>query len=298
MPVSVYTISMKTANAVWMLLKDAALAWDRDNAWRIGAALAYFTVFSLAPLLIIAVVFSGVIFGRAAAEGQLVSQISGIIGMDGARFIESMIKNAYLSGSSLPATVISIVTVLLGATAVFVELREALNSLWHVRERPAGTIKSFLRARLFSLLMVFGIGALLLASLFGSVIMAALSSSLSGPVAMMGGIIDFVVSFCGYAVLFAIIFKYLPAVIVRWKDVLVGASFTSLLFSIGKLAIGLYLGRSAVSSTFGAAGSLVIVMVWTFYSSQIFLFGAEFTLLYAQRFGSKILPGGNADIVT
>jgi membrane protein len=282
---------------IWQLLKESAAAWDQDNAWRLGAALAYFSVFSLAPLLIIVVVIAGVVFGEKAAEGHLVSQISDVIGIDGARFIETMIRNVYTSGSSVAATVIGIVTLMLGATAVFVELRDALNTVWHIRETPVGTVRSFVRARLFSLLMVAGIGALLLASLFLSVFMAAVSAPLGGMMALLGGLVDFLVSACEFAVLFALIFKYLPNVILRWKDVLVGASFTSLLFSIGKLAIGLYLGRSAVSSTFGAAGSLVIVMLWAFYSSQIFLYGAEFTRFYAKRFGSDIKPGKNAIVM-
>jgi membrane protein len=284
--------------AFWQLLKEAEAAWEQDNAWRIGAALAYFSIFSLAPLLIITVVVSGVVFGQKAAEGHLVSQISDLIGIDGARFIESMIRNIYVSGSSTSATVISIATILLGATAVFVELRSALNTLWHVQEKPMGTVKSFLQARFFSFLMVLGIGILLLASLAVSVIMAAVSAALSGIMAIAGGFADFFVSIGEFALLFALIFKYLADVIVRWKDVLVGASFTSLLFSIGKMAIGLYLGRSAVSSSFGAAGSLVIVMLWTFYSLQIFLYGAEFTRFYAKRFGSDIRPGRNAMIMT
>lgn len=279
--------------AFWQLVKDAGLAWDQDNAWRLGAALAYFSVFSLAPLLIIAVVVAGVVFGQDAAEGHLVAQISDIIGMDGARFIESMIRKVYTSDSTIPATVIGAATMLLGATAVFVELRDALNTIWHIREKPIGTVKAFLRARFFSLLMILGIGALLLASLMLSVVMAAFS----GTMTVMGGLIDFVVSFCEFAMLFGLIFKYLPNVLLKWRDVMIGASFTSLLFSIGKLGIGLYLGRSAVSSTFGAAGSLVIVMLWIFYSIQIFLYGAEFTRLFAKRFGSDIRPGKNAVII-
>ncbi|HLP14819.1 MAG TPA: YihY/virulence factor BrkB family protein [Bacteroidota bacterium] len=285
---------LRRLKAIWDLLKDAAAAWDEDHAWRLGAALAYFTVFSLAPLLIIAVVFAGIVFGQQAAEGHLVTQLSGVVGTDEARFIEMMIRNVYTSGSTLPATVIGIVTVLLGGTAVFAELRDALNTVWHIRETPIGTVKAFLRARVSSLLMILGIGALLLASLFLSVVMAAMSASIGGVIALLGGIVDFLISLCGFAVLFALIFKYLPNVILTWKDVIVGASFTSLLFSFGKLAIGLYLGRSAVSSPFGAAGSLAIVLLWAFYSSQIFLFGAEFTRLYAKRFGSGIRPGKNA----
>lgn len=281
---------------IWRLLKDSAIAWDNDNVGRLGAALAYFTVFSLSPLLIIVIVLSSFGFGQEAAQGHLVSQIRGLIGVDGAKFVQSMIENAYESGASIPAAIFGIVTLLLGATGVFVQLRDSLNTIWRVEQKPLG-ILGFLRARVLSFTMIIGIGFLLLVSLIFSAVLAAISAYLSSSFALLGSLVsllDFLISFVGITVMFALMFKFLPDAVVQWADVWIGAAVTSLLFSLGKLAIGFYLGNSVIGSTFGAASSLVIVMLWAFYSAQIILFGAEFTRLYAARFGSKILPGKNA----
>ncbi len=281
---------------IWRLFKDAGIAWDNDNIASQGAALAYFTVFSLSPLLIIVLVLSSFGFGPDAARGQLVSQIRGLIGTDAAKFVQSMIENAYESGASIPAAIFGIVALLLGATGVFVQLRDSLNAIWRVEHKPLG-ILGFFRARLLSFTMIIAIGFLLLVSLIFSAVLAAISAYLSDSFALIGGLVgvlDFLISFVGITVMFAFIFKFLPDALVQWADVWVGAAVTSLLFSLGKLGIGLYLGNSVIGSTFGAASSLVIIMLWAYYSAQIILFGAEFTLLYATRFGSKILPGRNS----
>ena len=283
--------------SVWLLLKDSAIAWDNDNIGQQGAALAFFTVLSLSPLLIIVVVLSSFGFGREAASGHLVSQIRGLIGIEGARFVQSLITNAYKSDSNLPAAIFSIAMLLVGASAVFISLRDSLNTIWRIQQKPIGIIRAFLRGRFLSFAMILGIVFLLLVSLILSAALAAMSDYLSKILPILSGLVsllDFIISFVGITAIFAFMFKFLPAATLRWKDVVVGAAVTSLLFSIGKLAIGLYLGNGAIGSTFGAATSLVIIMLWAYYSSQIVLFGAEFTRLYAMRFGTKILPSADA----
>jgi membrane protein len=292
-----YVMKALRLKSVWLLLKDSAIAWDNDNIGQQGAALAFFTVLSLSPLLIIVVVLSSFGFGREAASGHLVSQIRGLIGIEGARFVQSLITNAYKSDSNLPAAIFSIAMLLVGASAVFISLRDSLNTIWRIQQKPIGIIRAFLRGRYLSFAMMLGIGFLLLVSLILSAALAAMSDYLSKILPILTGLVsllDFIISFVGITAIFAFMFKFLPAATLRWKDVVVGAAVTSLLFSIGKLAIGLYLGNGAIGSTFGAATSLVIIMLWAYYSSQIVLFGAEFTRLYAMRFGTKILPSADA----
>ena len=288
------TLRMKN---IWLLLKDSAIAWDDDNVGQQGAALSFFTAISLSPLLMLVIVLSSFGFGQEAASGHLVSQIRGLIGIEGAKFVQSLITNAYKSDSNLPAAIFSVVMLLVGVSAVFISLRDSLNTIWRIQQKPMGIIRAFLRGRFLSFAMILGIGFLLLVSLILSAVLAAMSDYLSKLLPILVGLItilDFIISFVGITAIFAFMFKFLPAATLKWKDVWVGAAVTSLLFSIGKLLIGLYLGNGAIGSTFGAASSLVIIMLWTFYSSQIVLFGAEFTRLYAMRFGSNILPDANA----
>jgi membrane protein len=288
------TLRMKN---IWLLLKDSAIAWDDDNVGQQGAALSFFTTISLSPLLMLVIVLSSFGFGQAAASGHLVSQIRGLIGIEGVKFVQSLITNAYKSDSNLPAAIFSVVMLLVGVSAVFISLRDSLNTIWRIQQKPMGIIRAFLRGRFLSFAMILGIGFLLLVSLILSAVLAAMSDYLSKLLPILVGLItilDFIISFVGITAIFAFMFKFLPAATLKWKDVWVGAAVTSLLFSIGKLLIGLYLGNGAIGSTFGAASSLVIIMLWTFYSSQIVLFGAEFTRLYAMRFGSNILPDANA----
>lgn len=282
---------------IWLLFKDSAIAWDEDNIGTQGAALAYFTVFSLSPLLILVIVLSSVGFGHAAASGHLVSEIRGLIGIEGANFVQSLITNAYNSDSNILVTIFSFVMLLLGSTAVFVQLRDSLNTIWRVQQKPVGTVLAFLRGRLVSFAMILGIGFLLLVSLVLSAILAAMGTYLSTLLAVFAGLVsllDFLLSFAGITVMFALMFKFVPAATVKWRDACVGAAVTSLLFTVGKLVIGLYLGNGAIGSSFGAARSLVVIMLWAYYSSQIVLFGAEFTRLFALRFGAEILPSENA----
>jgi membrane protein len=281
---------------IWLLLKDAAIAWDDDNVAEHGAALSFFTVLSLSPLLIIVVVLSSVGFGRDAANGHLVSQIGGLIGTEGAKFVQGLIANAYKADANFSAAFLSAVLLLLGAAGVFIQLRDSLNMIWRVRQKSRGVIHGFLRIRLLSFALILGIGFLLLVSLMISAALAAASVLVVERFPVLGRlvpVIDIVISFSGVTVMIALLFKFLPAVILKWKDAWVGAAFTSLLFSFGKYVIGLYLGNGTMGTTFGAASSLVVVMMWTYYSSQIVLYGAEFTRLYALRFGTEIVPSAN-----
>jgi membrane protein len=279
------------------VVKETFKDWSDDHAPRLGAALAYYTVFSIAPLLLIVVSIAGLVFGREAAQDQIFGQLSGLVGSDGAQTIQSMLKAADKPHTSIIATVVGIVTLLFGATGVFVQLQDALNTIWEMKPKPGGGIWGFIRHRLLSLAMVFGIGFLLLVSLVVSAGLAAAGKWFAGM--MPGGeevwhVVNFVVSFAVIALLFTMMFKYLPDVKIAWRDVWLGGVITALLFTIGKFALGMYLGRSGATSAYGAAGSLIVVLLWVYYSAQILFFGAEFTQVYANKFGKKLEPAENA----
>ncbi len=282
-----------TVKGFFSLFVDAYNGWNDDNAWRMGAAISYFAIFSLAPTLIISIAIASLVFGRAAARGQIVSEIQGIIGPDGARFIQNMIANASQSHSGIPATIFGVLMLIIGASGAFVQLRGALNTIFHLRQKPQTTIKGYVWARIWSFVMILGIGLLLFVLLLSSAAISAFGEIIDIQVPGLGStlrLLELLASFVIITVLFALIFKILPEAIIRWRDVWIGAVITSILFTAGKYLIGLYLGRTSTSSTFGAAGSLVIIMLWTFYSSIIMLYGAEFTRYYCERFGSGVKP--------
>src|SRR5579883_883796 len=283
---------------IWKLLKDTVTEWNEDKVPLWAAALAYYTIFSLAPLLLIAIAIAGVIFGEDAARGEIVGQIQGLVGKEGATAIQAMIQNAHRPGSGgTIATVVGVITLLFGASGVFGQLQDALNTIWGVKPRPGQGLQSFLQARFLSFAMVLVIGFLLLVSLVLSAALAAIGtvfSHLLPDYVIVGQILNFVVSFGFITLLFAAIYKFLPDVSVNWKDLWVGAATTALLFNIGKFIIGFYLGSSSASSTYGAAGSLVVILLWVFYSAQIILFGAEFTQVFAKSRGSEIIPSAHA----
>jgi membrane protein len=272
----------------WALLKKAASDWRRDNAARLGAALSYYTLFSVAPLLIIAIAVAGLAFGREAAQGQIVGELQGLIGEAGARAVQDMVEASRRPEAGILATLIGICTLFLGATGAFAELKSALNVVWDVPDRGGG-IKALLLGRLWSFAMVLAIGFLLMVSL----VLSAAIAAADGFFAWVGmpqsavQLTNAAVSFLIITVLFALIFKFLPDTEVAWGDVWAGAAFTSALFAVGKWLIGLYLGRSGLASTYGAAGSVVILVVWVYYAAQIFFFGAEMTQAYARRHGSR-----------
>ena len=279
------------------LVKETIAEWNEDKVSRLAAALAYYTIFSIAPLLIIAIAIAGVVFGQEAAQNQIVGQIKGLVGQQGAEAIQAMILNANKPGAGLVATVVGVITLLFGASGLFGQLQDALNTIWEVTPRPDRGVKGVVQDRFWSFTMVLGTGFLLLVSL---VLSAALSgvatylSSLAPELVQIWQIVNFFVSFAIITILFALIYKVIPDANVAWNDVWIGAIVTAFLFSIGRYLIGLYLGSSAVGSAYGAAGSLVIVLIWVYYSAQILLIGAEFTQVYATRYGSRIEPSKNA----
>ncbi|MEX0271721.1 YihY/virulence factor BrkB family protein [Leptolyngbyaceae cyanobacterium UHCC 1019] len=280
------------------LIKGTFAEWKEDNVPVLAAALAYYTVFSLAPLLLIAIAIAGAVFGEEAARGELVRQIQGLVGKEGAEAVQAMIQNADKPGSGgTIATIVGVILLMFGASGVFGQLQSALNTIWEVKPKPGQGIRSFLVSRFLSFAMVLVIGFLLLVSLVLSSVLAAVShvfNNLMPGLPILGQVINFLISFGVITVLFASIYKFLPDVKIPWKNLWVGAAVTAILFNIGKLAIGLYLGNSSVGSTYGAAGSLVVVLIWVFYSAQILLIGAEFTQVYSKYRGVPLRPSKHA----
>jgi membrane protein len=268
------------------LIKTAVMSWLDDFAPSMGAALAYYTVFSVAPLLIIVVAAAALIFGQQAAQTGILDQARGLLGDQGAGAIELMLTNAQRPKEGIIATALGIIALVIGATSVFAELESDLNRIWKVKPHKQSGIWSFLRGRVLSIGLILAIGFLLLVSLVVSAALAAWGKYWSGWFAGMEVMLqaaNFVVSLAVITVLFAIIYKVLPHTTVRWRDVWVGALVTAALFGLGKFLIGLYIGKSAVASSYGAAGALAVLLVWVYYSAQIFLIGAEFTHAYAAR---------------
>jgi membrane protein len=273
------------------LLTEQARVWSEDYAPSMGAALSYYSLFSIAPLLLIVIGIAGLVFGADAARGAIFGELRGLIGDEGAQAVEGLLQAADKPKQGIVSTIVGLVVLLLGAMTVFGELQNALDRIWRApaREKASGPW-NLLRTRLLSFGMVLGIAFLLMVSLVLSAALAALGKWWGAAFAgweFIAHLIDVLLSFGLMTVMFALIYRYIPRVRVEWHDVWIGAAVTSLLFAIGKFAIGLYLGKSAVASSFGAAGSLVILMVWVYYSAQIFLFGAEFTWVYAHEFGSR-----------
>jgi membrane protein len=283
--------------AVWTLIRDAAKDWSDDHAARLAAALAFYALLSLAPLLMLAVSVAGLVFGDEAARGGIADQLTGLVGPQGAETIETILASARSGSAGVLGTVFGTLVLLFGASGVFGELQGALNVVWEVEPKPGRGIKGILRDRFASFAAVMGVAFLLLVSLVLGAALAAFGAFLSG--ALPGGAwlwqaVNFVISLGVTTCLFALVFKLVPDAKVAWADVWIGAAVTAILFELGKLAIGLYLGRSGVSSAFGAAGSVVVIVIWIYYSAQILLFGAELTQVYARQFGSGIRPDANA----
>ncbi|HET9750585.1 MAG TPA: YihY/virulence factor BrkB family protein [Casimicrobiaceae bacterium] len=281
---------MRYLKSLWSLTKESVSQFSDDFAPSMGAALAYYTIFSIAPLLVIAIAVAGIFFGEDAARGQIFEQLRGLLGDRGAGAIEAAVKSAGQTGHSGFAAIIGIITLLIGATTVFGELQSDLDRIWDSPKPKHAGLWGMVKGRLLSFGMVFGIGFLLLVSLVVSAGVSALGKLWGDLVPgweVLLQAINFIVSFAVITGLFAMIYKLLPRCEIGWKDVWIGAGVTSLLFAVGKLLIGLYLGRSSAASSFGAAGSLVIVLLWVYYSAQIFLLGAEFTRTYSYRYGSR-----------
>lgn len=280
---------------VWRMLKTAFQEWNQDKAARLAAALAYYTLFSIAPLLILVIAIAGLFFDSAAVREQIMSQVQSLIGGSGAEFVSTVLDNANRPGgnSGWIASIISVVLLLIGATGVLTQLQLSLNTIWNVEARPDIGFMNIVRKRLLSLGMIVVIGFLLLVSLVLSSVIAGFSeylNNLAPGLDTLVQIVNFVVSFGITMLLFAMIFKYLPDVVITWSDVWFGAAATAILFSLGKFLIGLYLGNSSFGSSYGAAGSVIILLLWVFYSAQILFYGAELTQVYGRRFGSQIQP--------
>ena len=290
---SASTSSMQFGDVI-PLIKTTFNAWLADYAPSMGAALAYYTMFSIAPLLLIVIAVAGLVFGADAVRGEIVGQLVGMMGRPGAVAIEGLLQSVSKPADSLLATGLGIVLLLVGATTVFGELQDAMDRIWRAPttspERQGNGLWYLLRTRLLSFGMILGIGFLLMISLVFSAGLSALgrwwSPMLSGW-AVLAQLIDIVLSFALTSAVFAMIYKLMPRVQVSWRDVMTGALVTAFLFTVGKHLIGLYIGTSGITSGFGAAGSLVVVLVWVYYSAQIFLLGAEFTWAYSHAWGSR-----------
>ena len=274
----------------WTLIQQTVEAWIDDYAPSMGAALSYYTVFSLAPMLLIVISVAGLVFGDEAARGEIFNQLRGLMGADAAKTIEDLLTSVSEPKEGVAATTIGIVLLLIGATSVFGELQDALDRIWRAPARDrSGGLLGLVRARLLSFGMILGVAFLLIVSLVLSAVVAALGRWWSGA---FGGwevlaqsvniVLGFVVTTGG----FAMIYKLMPRVKVQWRDVWLGATVTALLFTIGRVLIGVYIGKSGIASGFGAAASLIVIFIWVYYSAQIFLLGAEFTWIYARTFGS------------
>jgi membrane protein len=293
---------MEQINSIWGLLKRTVMQWLEDQPFQLASSLSYYTLFSLAPLLIIVISIAGFAFGREAAQQQIVGTIQGMIGQQSAEAVQRMIQNASNEPKTgMIATVVGVITLILGAGGVVGQLQTSLNTIWGVAPKPGQGVWGFVRQRFISYAMILGIGFLLLVSLVISAVVASLTNFIG---AFFGGAeivahgIDLGVSFVITTILFAMIYKFLPDVRIEWRDVWIGAGLTAVLFTIGKFLIGLYLGRSGVSSTYGAAGSLITVLLWVYYSSLIFFFGAEFTQVYASLYGSGVVPAEHAEPIS
>jgi membrane protein len=280
-----------TFTGIWTLIKTAVNSWLDDYAPSMGAALAYYTMFSIAPLLLIVISVAGLVFGVEAARGEIFFQLRGLMGEEGAAAVQGLVQSASKPSEGVAATTVGVLLLLVGATTVFAELQDALDRIWRAPERPRSAgILGLLRSRLLSFGMILAIGFVSMVSLVASAALSALGkwwAPFFGAWALLLQVVNFVVSFALTAAVFALIYKFMPRVRIAWHDVTIGAVVTALLFTIGKLLIGLYIGKSGVTSSFGAAGSLAVVLIWVYYSAQIFLLGAEFTWAYAYTYGSR-----------
>jgi membrane protein len=276
--------------------------WSADKVTQVAAAVAYYATFSLAPLLVIAIAVASFVFGEQAAKGQIVQQIEGTVGAPAAEVVQNVLKAAYAHGNSFVASLVSIGVLLFGASGVFLELQDGLNTIWKVRRKPGMALWDVVRNRFWSFVLVLATGLLLLALLILTAALTAIQKLL-GPDAGPGvhsawQILDSGLSFLFVLLLFALIYRILPDISIEWRYLWIGAAITALLFTVGRFLIGLYLARTSTASAFGAAGSLAIVLLWLYYSALVFLTGAEITKVYARRSAARIVPKPNAEWIT
>jgi membrane protein len=283
-----------------LVKKTFAEAGD-DKIPRLAASLSYYTLLSISPLLVVSIAIAGLLFGEEAARGQIAHQLHQVFGAEAGDAIQALMAHAHQPGSGILGTVIGVIVLLFGASGVFGELQESLNTIWEVAPRPGRGILGMMKDRFFSFTMVLGVAFLLLVSLVVSAALAALgqwfSSSVAGIEWLWQGV-NFVVSLAMITLLFALVFKVVPDVKIRWRDVWLGAAVTAALFTVGKFLIGLYVGKAGVASPYGAAGSLVVIVVWVYYSAHILFIGAEFTQVVARALGSPLVPARGAVALT
>jgi membrane protein len=282
---------------LWWTLKKAVSGWWNDNVPRLGASLSYYTLFAMAPILVVAIAIAGFFFGAEAVRGQIVGEIKGLVGLEGAMAVQAMLEGAAKPSSSRVATGVGMVTFFLGATGAFLELQTALNAIWRVKPKPTAGIRELVLQRLISFGLVVGVGFLLLVSLVVSAALAALEGYLGRALpefTLLTQALNVLLSLGVITLLFAMVYKVLPDVDLYWRDVWVGALVTAGLFTIGKSLIGLYLGTSGMASSYGAAGSVVVLLVWVYYSAQVVLLGAEFTRAHVERLAHRRKPMAHA----
>jgi membrane protein len=287
-----------TAKGVWQLLKDSFTGFSNDKVVKMSGSLAYFTVFSIGPMLIVIIFLADLFYGRAAVEGSIYGQIKGFVGSDAAAQIQEIIKNASLSGKNNVTAVIGIITLLLGATTVFAEIQDSINTIWNLKTKPEKGFLKMVLNRLLSFSIVVSLAFILLVSLIINGIMEAVGNRLLNMFPHVAVILiylfNLLLTFGVITLLFGIIFKVLPDARIKWKDILTGAIVTAALFMIGKFGITFYISKSNIGTTYGTAGSLVILLLWIYYSAIILYFGAEFTKAYAAAYGSRIFPNDYA----
>ena len=289
---------MLSPKQMWPLLKQAGADWVEDKAMKQAAALAYYTAFAFAPMLVLGVMALGTAMGgeRGKAEEKIENQLTSLMGPTGGQAATEMLKNADQEPKGA-ALILSVLLLLFAASGVFGELQDSLNTIWEVKPKPGGVV-AWIRQRFFSMAMVLGVGFLLIVSLVASTVLTAISTRIFGEWKVLGIVVNTLVSLMVTTVLFAGIFKLLPDVKISWRDVLPGAVLTAVLFEVGKWALTFYLNRGSTASSFGAAGSLAALLVWVYYSAQIMFFGAEFTQAYTTKYGSKVIPAEHAEPVT
>lgn len=278
--------------SIWSMLKDTFSEWNKANAQVLGAALAFYTIFSLAPIFIIVVAIVGFIVGKESVQIYIVSQLAQFVGQHNAESVMHIIQNSYELGSGIKATVIAFILILIGSTTAFVMLKNALDTIWGVKINHGGVV-NIIRSRLTSLLIVLFVGLIIFLSMILTSVISALHLFLDDYVKIPFAFIALTndaVSIVMLAFLFAMLFKILPDVKISWGDVWMGGAITALLFALGKYLLVLYLARSTISSAYGAAGSLVVILMWVYYSAQILFFGAAFTQVFARKYGSEIIP--------
>ena len=289
---------MKAIKKYWHVLKEAVSAFVEDNCIKLSASLSYYTIFSIGPLLIIIISLSTLFFGREAVQGRLYGQISGLIGSDAAIQIQEIIKNSSHKNSGIFATIVGTVILVIGATGIFTEIQDSINYIWSLRAKPKRGIIKFLFNRMLSFSLIVSLGFLLLVSLVVSALLDLMSDRLTHffphSTVYIFYVLNILIIFVLISILFAIIFKVLPDGKIKWRDALVGACFTAILFLIGKAGIGYYLGRSNLGATYGTAASVILILTWVYYTSIILYFGAEFTKVYALEYGGGIVPNGTA----